>query len=303
MFRSMPSACRRLAVYLAIVFALTYGYGFVLMPGLLQGAALDPTGPLAALSTLFVALLMLFPTIAMLLTRLLTGEGFSAMGLAPRFKGHAKYYLLAWFGPTLLIAAGAVVYFAVFPGQFDPGMQALVQLGAAQGISITPGWGLIAAQAVQAVILSPILNLFFCVGEEWGWRGYMMPKLRQRFRFAPACLIGGVIWGVWHAPATVLGHNYGTGYAGFPITGILVMCVFCTATGILLTWLSEKTGSCLPAALAHGAINGQGSITVYLCRPGAANLLLGPTLCGLVGGLPLILLAAACLWQAHRRGR
>lgn len=296
MFKRCSSA-GRLAVYLGIVFALTYGYGFLAFPAILRGIAMAPGNALAALPSLLMAVAMLFPTLAMLLTRLFTGEGFRRMNLAPHFKGHIRFYLLAWFGPILLIAAGAAVYYALFPAQFDPGLEALVQAGAAQGIAIAPSWGMIAVQTVQAVLIAPAVNFVFCLGEEWGWRGYMMPKLRQRFGFAPACLIGGVIWGVWHAPFTAIGHNYGTGYPGFPFTGILTMCVFCTALGTLLTWLSEKTGSCLPAALAHGAVNGQAAITVYLCKPGAANPLLGPGISGLVGGLPLILLAAFCLWR------
>lgn len=47
-----------------------------------------------------------------------------------------------------------------------------------------------------------------------------------------ACMfaaITGVIWGLWHAPAIVMGHNYGMGYAGFPIAGILIMTLACTA--------------------------------------------------------------------------
>ena len=36
------------------------------------------------------------------------------------------------------------------------------------------------------------------VGEEIGWRGYMMPRLKERFSLFTGRLLGGILWGVWH---------------------------------------------------------------------------------------------------------
>ena len=68
--------------------------------------------------------------------------------------------------------------------------------------------------------------------------------------------INGIIWGLWHAPLTVMGHNYGVGYQGYPVTGILAMCVFCTVIGIILSYVTIKTGSCIPAVIGHAVLNG-----------------------------------------------
>ena len=81
----------------------------------------------------------------------------------------------------------------------------------------------------MAVLLAPVLNIVTTTGEEWGWRGYLVPKLTEKLSVVPTLLISGIIWGLWHAPLTVMGHNYGLGYSGYPYTGILAMCAFCVA--------------------------------------------------------------------------
>ena len=114
----------------------------------------------------------------------------------------------------------------------------------------------------------------------------------------PALLIGGLIWGLWHAPLTVMGHNYGVGYPGYPVTGILAMCVFCTVMGIILSYVTIKTKSCLPAVVGHGVLNGLASSGVYftsLEKP--YNVFLGPSSVGLIGGAGFIALAAVLLYR------
>ena len=77
------------------------------------------------------------------------------------------------------------------------------------------------------LVYGPVINLFFAIGEEIGWRGFLYPALRQRMSTLPACLLVGAIWGLWHTPINLMGHNYGTSYPGFPWLGILGRRVLC----------------------------------------------------------------------------
>ena len=129
----------------------------------------------------------------------------------------------------------------------------------------------------------------------------MMPRLLAITTPGKALTAGGVIWGLWHAPLIALGHNYGTDYPGYPWLGIAAMCVFCIAIGILLTWLTVKTESCIPAAVAHGALNGVFSVGVLFTADGG-NPFIGPAPTGIVGGLPMLVLAALAAWWMIRRG-
>ena len=134
------------------------------------------------------------------------------------------------------------------------------------------------------------MNFVTCFGEEWGWRGYLLPKMNKLLPTIPTLLITGVIWGLWHAPLTIIGHNYGIGYPGFPYTGIAMMCLFCVVLGVFMSYVTLKTKSCLPAVIAHGAVNGIAAIGIYFTTDGG-NPFVGPAPTGIIGIIPFLLLA------------
>ena len=80
-----------------------------------------------------------------------------------------------------------------------------------------------------SLVIAPFINVIPAFGEELGWRGMLYPTLAERMSERMAALATGVIWGLWHAPAIAMGHNYGMGYAGFPVVGIRTMTLLCTA--------------------------------------------------------------------------
>lgn len=294
----MKKTKKQLITYVIVTFALTWAYEFAVVWPAAGNSMSGQTIQLLIMGCMF------FPALGMLLTRLITREGFSELMLRPRFRGNAGRYLLAYFAPGVLVILGAGLYFALFPDKLDWSAPVLRQAMEASGIpyeaQAVPMNMLLAIQAGQGILMGGILNLIPSLGEEWGWRGYMMPRLLKTMKPLPALLLGGVIWGLWHAPLTAVGHNYGLGYPGFPWTGIGAMCVFCTAFGILLTWLTEKTGSCLPAAIAHGALNGVSALGTLVSSDGG-DPFVGPAPTGIIGGLPILLLAAAAaVWFSRR---
>ena len=105
---------------------------------------------------------------------------------------------------------------------------------------------------------------WYTFGEEFGWRAYLYPKLEKLTGTPWACLLGGVIWGIWHAPLTVAGHNFGTEYWGFPWVGVVLMTIFCIADGAFLMWITKKTGSVYPAAIWHSVNNNGGTAMTNL---------------------------------------
>lgn len=106
-------------------------------------------------------------------------------------------------------------------------------------------WLILAALPVNALLIS-----ILAFGEEIGWRGWLLTALRPLGTW-PALLISGVIWGIWHAPLTLLGHNFGL----TDWRGVAMMIGFCISLGLIFGWLRLRTGSVWPAVLAHGALN------------------------------------------------
>ena len=104
---------------------------------------------------------------------------------------------------------------------------------------------------LRNIVLSPILNLPIFIGEEVGWRAYMMPRLVHIFGKPGAYLTGGTIWSLWHAGAIALGHNY----PGFPVLGNALFILFCIPVGMMFYYFYEKSGSILTIALCHGVMN------------------------------------------------
>jgi membrane protease YdiL (CAAX protease family) len=281
---------KRIWIYLGITFGLTWGYCFLVLYPFIHGESLS--GVPSMLAQLMTAACMFFPAIGVLLTRLITKEGFQNSWLRPNLRKNLKVYLLAWFGPGLLTFAGIGLYFLLFPDSFDPSFgylrQTLEAAGASTDTLPIPLELLMIVQCAQGLIMAPALNFITCFGEEWGWRGYLLPKMRKQLPMIPTLLITGVIWGLWHAPLTAIGHNYGVGYPGFPFTGIAMMCLLCIVWGIFMAYVTLKTKSCIPAILAHGAINGIAAIGIYFTATGG-DPFIGPAPTGIIGMIPFII--------------
>lgn len=286
MTKSKKTETKRIAIFLVVTFVITYAFEILVI---------WPSSE--ANSSNLMALAMFAPAIGVLITRLVTGEGFKGSMVKPKFKGHIKYYLFAWVGPIILTVLGAVIYYLIFPQDFDITMKTMIDSYVAQyeelGIADTVTREQIKFSILMQIpltLLAPILNIVTCFGEEWGWRAYLLPKMQEKLPMLPMLLINGVIWGLWHAPLTIIGHNYGTEYLGFPVTGIIAMCLFCIVTGVILSYITIKSESVWPAVLAHGCINGSGAISLIF-HNGTSNPFIGPLPTGIIGGMGYIITA------------
>lgn len=281
---------RRILLYLLLNFGMTWAYEFLVV----WPVALSEDPMIQSMAQLALSVAMLFPALSVLLTRLVTKEGFKDSMLIPKTgKRSIPYFLMGWFGPALLTAIGAVIYFVIFPDSFDLNMGAMSTVLAAQGLEVTETLVAITvvSQIAAGVLLGPLLNAIPCFGEEWGWRGYLLPKMQKDLKLLPTLLLSGMIWGLWHLPITMLGHNYGTGYPGYPVTGILAMCGFCVVMGIIFSYLTIQTGSCIPAILAHGSVNGFASAGILFTNGIDINPFVGPAPTGIIGGSAFIVCA------------
>lgn len=288
---SMDLTTKRILIFLAIAFIPTYLAEIIVMPPLYTSTDMNDQ----VMATMLTAMVMFFPALSVFLTRIITKEGFKTnCYIAP--KNGAKsipYFLIGWFVPAILTLIGAAVYFLIYPGKYDPDMGYIASLMAAQGMEATPALVKTTAisQFVSGILLAPALNFVNCFGEEWGWRGYLLPKLLEKYKMLPTLIISGFIWGIWHAPIIALGHNYGTGYPGYPYLGIFAMCIFCTVMGIILSYITIRTGSCLPAVLAHGSINGFAAIGMLYTDGTVNEPFIGPVPTGIIGGCAFIVCA------------
>ena len=95
--------------------------------------------------------------------------------------------------------------------------------------------------------------LVVTVGEEPGWRGFLLPELQKRFSPLVSSLGVGLVWGLWHLPLFVNGL-----YPGGP-RGIVTYLILCPTLAVIFTWLYNRSGGVLLLALVlHMAVNNTG---------------------------------------------
>ena len=292
---------KRVIIFLVLTFAISWALEFFVVKPIVDGQGYGKS----IIAQGIVAMMMFVPALCVLLTRLLTKEGFRNSKLTFDIgKDRTRYYIIAWLLPPVLCALGAVAYFVIYPARFDPTHSYIIQQSAEMGVTITPEQmeQKVVLDLIVAVLMAPQHNVITSLGEEWGWRGYMMPKLLGKMKFFPAVLVGGFIWGIWHAPLIAMGHNYGTEYVGAPWLGIAMMCLFCIALGTLFTWWCTKTGNCWPAIIGHGAVNGFAAAPMYFIAENN-HTLLGPTAAGIIGGSALFVAAIVVIIVQARQSR
>jgi len=292
---------KHLYIYLAFAFGIAWLIGLIvfLTGGIKNSPEIFPKTQITLALLLIAVGYMWAPTLAHVFTRLITRQGWDDLHLALHFKKSWKYYLAAWVGPAILTILGGIVYFLFFPTQYDANFTTIQKmLSATPSLASTSPMFVIVGQLISAILMAPIINSFFTFGEEFGWRGYMLPLLLPMGE-RKAFLVSGVIWGLWHAPVIAMGHNFGMDYPGFPWLGILAMIWFCILAGTFLGWLRIKSDSVWPAIIGHAAINGIAGLFV-LFTLGTPNFLLGPTPVGIIGSTGFL---AVFLWIYWKQAR
>ncbi len=118
------------------------------------------------------------------------------------------------------------------------------------------------AGLLASFIVVPLVPVL-AVGEEIGWRDYLVPRLLPLGQVA-AFLISGVIWAAWHLPYNlVFGFNKG-------LEGLPLFALFIVLFGALQARLRLTSGSVWPCAILHAASNYQPYVllALTLVRPG-----------------------------------
>lgn len=155
---------------------------------------------------------------------------------------------------------------------------------------LSPGLAL-SPSIVAGVLLLPLLLAFvqtpLLCGEEFGWRGYLQLRLLHH-RPLLAAVTTGLIWGIWHYPAILLGYEQ---YSNV-LLGLLTFPVLTVLLSIIFGWLRLCTGSIWSASLAHAAFNSIGGAFTGLLFLGGADF----ALVGSSGILAWIPLGAVCVW-------
>ena len=239
------------------------------------------------------------PAIAALIVRAFTPGGFKDAKLRlPLAKW--PYFLFGLLLPLLIVAA--IVFEAQAlgdaPAGFNllaaisghaPGAASAGQLATAAKLAQVGPW-LIPVMLGTAIVATPVLW-----GEEFGWRGYLQPRLFPGRPLA-AAMVTGVIWAAWHFPLILRGYDYGSDQA---VVGCGALVVSAILLSIVFAWLVERTASIWSSSLAHAATNAVGGSLTALWFGGLHNAALS-SYAGALSWPPLIIVCALILRFGYR---
>lgn len=175
-----------------------------------------------------VFFLMWMPALAAIVTSLIFFRTIKDFGWRP---GKAKYLLIAYFLPIVVSLISYGIFWIFGLGTFN---------------------GNVPSNLIFLIVIGTVSGIISALGEEIGWRGFLVPKLAKLTTFTWISVISGIIWALWHFPIMIFStYNSGTPlWWSLPIFFISVIGI-----SFIFTWLTLKSGSLWPAVLLHASDN------------------------------------------------
>ncbi|HSI75238.1 MAG TPA: type II CAAX endopeptidase family protein [Lunatimonas sp.] len=205
--------------------------------------------PKLEIGNLSSLLIMWTPALAAILTSIVFKRDFREFG----WKLSAKWLALGWVIPILI---ATIAYTLIWLLQLAevPNPTFLERARLTLGTDTKSDAKVIMMAFFYITLLNLLPAMILALGEELGWRGFLVPELSKWVGFKKAGWISGIIWGVWHLPGIISG-----GYGDSPTPlGYRIFCFFLlvVSAAIIFTWLRMKSGSIWPVAIFHATHNG-----------------------------------------------
>lgn len=211
---------RKIIAYLLLTFVLSsISYYFIIS-----------NDSLSYKGGIFIVTLMWTPGLSALILSLIMDRSLKPLGWK---WGKTRYQLTAYLLPVLYAFIVYALVWLFIDGSFKPGD--------------------FNQNLLPFFLSGTVMSLFTALGEEIGWRGFLVPNLyKYSGSFLKTGLISGVIWAVWHWPILLFAdYNSGTNvyYA--------LICFSLMAIGIsfVMAWLRIKSGSLWTAMFLHASHN------------------------------------------------
>jgi len=192
-----------------------------------------------------------------------------------------RWFLIAWLLPPV-IAFACLGISLLLPGiEYSPDMQGLIdrfeslltaeQLQRVQNqvdaYAVHPIWMGLLLGLVAGITINAVAGF----GEELGWRGFLQNEFAYMGFWRSSVTIG-VIWGIWHTPLILQGHNY----PQHPVIGVFMMTILCVLLASIFSYVRLKAKSVIAAAIIHGSFNATYGLAIVVVK-GGNDLIVGVT--------------------------
>lgn len=198
-------------------------------------------------SGLLVFAIMWCPALAALMTCRLVGRRFRSLAWRwPEGRYVAVGYLLPLVYGSMAYALVWALGFGEWNAEFVSDTARSLAL---QGM---PPWVSLALYIALTASVGVIRSLALALGEEIGWRGFLVPELANQMSFTRLSFLSGAMWAAWHAP-DILFFDFRDGLNRWYVLACFTTMVI--SIGFLFNWVTLKSGSLWPAALLHASQN------------------------------------------------
>ncbi|KDR95749.1 CAAX protease self-immunity [Peptoclostridium litorale DSM 5388] len=263
---------KKVSIFMAITFLIDWGMALLFYTG---GWDLAGVGGIA-----FGVGYMLVPgTVAIFVRKFIYKEKIKeAFGISFRIN---RWFFIGWIAPAAFAFLTLGISILIPGVEYSPNMEGMFErfkdvltpeqtMQMKEQIDLMPVHPIWMA-LVQGLLAGVTINAVAAFGEELGWRGFLLEEFKS-MGFWKASLAIGFIWGVWHAPLILQGHNY----PQHPKVGVIMMIAFCMLFTPLLNYIRIKSKSVIAVSIAHGTLNGVYGISIMLII-GGNDLLVGIT--------------------------
>lgn len=282
-----PDTKRALYVFLTLTFGFTIGISVIAK---LMGFTL--IGTPALMSQMVVLGAMFIPAFSAIITQkfvlrkslLELGFKLGPLSMYAKTYGIITLIFIINYGITWIFVQKPDFSLNSFVSQYLPG----------QDLPL-PAPLMLAILAAVTFLLVPFFNLLPSLGEEIGWRGFLLPNLEPLGKIK-AMLISGMIWALWHTPMIlILGFTYGDQM--WP--GVLLHFTMVSGLGIWMAYIWLKTRSTVLAAFMHATFNANAYGLGSMIFVSTSKLVIGAS--GVIGASLCLILGVATLYRASRQ--
>jgi uncharacterized protein len=187
--------------------------------------------------------LMWCPAAAAIIVRLATQRNLRGMGWRG---GGWRWRGLSYILPPVLCI---VVY----------GLVWLTGIGGFSAAGVGDSLGQMSGRPIPLRVVLPLLvtigflqGVFFALGEEIGWRGFLVPELARFASFTSTALVSGAAWSIYHYPLILFADYNSNAPKWF---SLLVFTWMVVASSFIYAWLRLKSGSLWTAVFLHASHN------------------------------------------------
>jgi len=229
---------RKITTFLVLTFVLSFPFWLSWI-----GVIAEPFGRLAT-----AAALMWCPGLAGIITKLLFRESIADLGWR---WGKTRYQLTSYLLPIFYSLAVYVPVWVLGLGRFY-NREFVETLEIPFGVEVSSPALLIVIFVLISATVGFLMSCALALGEEIGWRGFLVPELNKLVGFTATSVISGLAWAVWHYPVLIFGdYNAGTPtWYGLTCFTVMVVCL-----SFAFAWLRLRSGNLWTATVLHSSHN------------------------------------------------